>query len=105
MDYMVSLVAAAMSTTTVPENESLHLVALNLYPHVVLQRNLLRIYKRPGKDYLQLESRCTTQHGHLHYTYSDNHRMHLQLLGQHAHTTFLRASCGGYYYNQWGALR
>ena len=49
-------VAAAMSTTTVPENEPLHLVAVNLYPHVVLQRNLLHTYKRSGSDYLELEN-------------------------------------------------
>ena len=30
-----------MSTTVVPLNEQLHLAALNLYPEVVLQRNLL----------------------------------------------------------------
>ena len=56
MDYVVSLVAAAMSTATVPENESLRLVALNLYPHVVLQCNLLHTYKRSGSDYLEQEN-------------------------------------------------
>ena len=55
-NYMVSLVAAAMSTTTIPVNESLHLVAMNLYPHVVLQRNLLHTYKRSGGGYLELEN-------------------------------------------------
>ena len=37
LTYAVSLVAAAMSTTTVPVSEPLHLVAVNIYPHVVLQ--------------------------------------------------------------------
>ena len=37
LNYAVSLVATAMSTTIVPLSEPLHLVALNIYP-VVLQR-------------------------------------------------------------------
>ena len=45
-----------MSTTVVPLNEQLHLVALNLYPEVVLQRNLLHYYKRDGSSYLELEN-------------------------------------------------
>ena len=45
-----------MSTTVVPVNEQLHLVALNLYVKVVLQRNLLHYYKRDGSRYLELEN-------------------------------------------------
>ena len=56
LNYAVSLVAAAMSTTTVPVNEPLHLVAVNIYPDVVLQRNLQHTYKRSGSNYLELEN-------------------------------------------------
>ena len=56
LNYALSLVANSMSTTVVPLNEQLHLVALNLYPEVVLQRNLLHYYKRDGSTYLELES-------------------------------------------------
>ena len=45
-----------MSTTTVPVNEPLHLVAVNIYPDVVLQRNLLHTYKRSGSNYIELEN-------------------------------------------------
>ena len=37
LNYTVSLVATAMSTTTIPLNEPLRLAALNIYPEVVLQ--------------------------------------------------------------------
>ena len=43
-------------TTVVPLNEQFHLVVLNLYPEVVLQRNLLHYYKREGSTYLELEN-------------------------------------------------
>ena len=52
LNYATSLVATAMSTTTVPINESLYLVALNTYPEAVLQRNLLHTYRRSGSNYL-----------------------------------------------------
>ena len=38
LNYVLSLVSNSMSTTVVPVNERLHLVALNLYVDVVLQR-------------------------------------------------------------------
>ena len=56
LNYVLSLVSSSMSTTVVPLNEQLHLVALNLYPEVVLQRNLLHYYKRDGSTYLELEN-------------------------------------------------
>ena len=56
LNYAVSLVSAAMSTTNVPLNEGLRLVAVNLYPEVVLQRNLLHTYKRSWSNYLELEN-------------------------------------------------
>ena len=45
-----------MSTTVVPVNERLHLLALNVYPETVLQRNLLHYYKRDGSDHMELEN-------------------------------------------------
>ena len=45
-----------MSTTVVPVNERLHLWGLNLYPEIVLQRNLLHYYKRDGTDCMELEN-------------------------------------------------
>ena len=51
LNYILSLVSNSMSTTVVPLNEQLHLVALNLYPEVVLQRNLFHYYKRDGSTY------------------------------------------------------
>ena len=56
LNYVVSLVAGAMSTTTVPVNEPLHIFAVNLYPEVVLQRNLTHYYRRAGSNYLELEN-------------------------------------------------
>ena len=52
LNYVVSLVAGAMSTTVVPVNEPLHLIAVNLYPDVVLQRNFMHYYRRAGSNYL-----------------------------------------------------
>ena len=56
LNYVPSLVAGATSTTVVPVNEPLHLIAVNLYPEVVLQRNLTHYYKRGGPNYLELEN-------------------------------------------------
>ena len=56
LNYAVSWVAPVMSTTRVPINEPLHLIALNIYPEVVLQRNLLHTYKRSGSNYSELEN-------------------------------------------------
>ena len=56
LNYAVSLVAAAMSTTTVPVSEPLHLVAVNIYPEVVLQRNQVHTHKRSGSNYIELEN-------------------------------------------------
>ena len=56
LNYIVNLVAGAMSTTTVPINEPLHLIAVNLYLEVVLQRNLMHYYRRAGTNYLELEN-------------------------------------------------
>ena len=57
LNYVLSLVSNSMSTTTVAQvNKRLHLVAANLYVEVVLQRNLLRYYKRDGSNYLELEN-------------------------------------------------
>ena len=56
LNYVLSLVANSMSTTVAPLNEQLHLIALNLYPEVVLQRNLMHYYKRDGTSYLELEN-------------------------------------------------
>ena len=91
LNYAVSLVATAMSTTTVPLNEPLHLVALNIYPEVVLQRNLLHTYRRSGSNYLELENtqRLTTQHEWVHYSYGDHHRVQLQLHCADVDTTLL----------------
>ena len=36
LNYAVNFVSAAMSTTMVPVNEPLHLVVVNIHPHVVL---------------------------------------------------------------------
>ena len=57
LNYILSLVSNSMSTTVVPVNEQLHLVALNLYTEVALQRNLLHYYKGDGSNYLELENR------------------------------------------------
>ena len=44
-----------MSTTIVPVNERLHLIAVNLYPKTTVERNLLHYYRRDGTDYVELE--------------------------------------------------
>ena len=56
LNYVLSMIANSMSTTVAPLNEQLHLVALNLFPEVALQRNLLHYYKRDGSNYLELEN-------------------------------------------------
>ena len=56
LNYVLSLVANSMSTKVAPLNEPLHLIALNLYPEAVLQRNLMHYYKRDGASYLELEN-------------------------------------------------
>ena len=56
LNYAESLVSAAMSTTTVPVNQPLHMVAVNIYPHVVLQPNVLHVYQRSGSNYKELEN-------------------------------------------------
>ena len=56
LNYVLSMVNNSMSTTVVPVNERLHLLELNLYPEIVLQRNLLHYYKQDGTDYMELEN-------------------------------------------------
>ena len=60
LNYVLSMVNNSMSTTVVPVNERLHLVAVNLYPEIVLGRNLLHYYKRDGADYMELEKHSDT---------------------------------------------
>ena len=49
-----------MSTTIVPVNERLHLIALNLYPKTTVERNLMHYYLRDGSDYMELENHSNT---------------------------------------------
>ena len=49
-----------MSTTIVPTNERLHLIAVNIYPKTTVERNLLHYYLRDGSDYMELENHSNT---------------------------------------------
>ena len=41
LNYVIAMVNNSMSTTIVPVNERLHLIAVNLYPKTTVERNLL----------------------------------------------------------------
>ena len=60
LNYVIALVNNSMSTTIVPVNERLHLIALNLYPKTTVERNLTHYYLRDGSDYMELENHSNT---------------------------------------------
>ena len=56
LNYVLSMINNSKSTTIVPVNERLHLIAVNLYPKTTVERNLLHYYQRDGTDYMELEN-------------------------------------------------
>ena len=60
LNYVIAMINNSMSTTIVPVNERLHLIALNLYPKTTVERNLMHYYQREGSDYKELENHSNT---------------------------------------------
>ena len=60
LNYVIAMVNNSMSTTIVPTNERLHLMAVNLYPKTTVECNLTHYYLRDGTDYMELENHSNT---------------------------------------------
>ena len=60
LNYVIAMINNSMSTTIVPVNERLHLIALNLFPKTTVERNLMHYYQREGSDYKELENHSNT---------------------------------------------
>ena len=95
LNYLLSMVNNSMSTTVVPVNERLHLIAVNLYPELVLGRNLLHYYKRDGSDYMELENLSDTLRDMTKFTTSTviisglTYDYIIQMMTPHFHTYHL----------------
>ena len=61
LNYVIAMINNSMSTTIVPVNERLHLIALNLFPKTTVERNLMHYYQREGSDYKELENHSNTR--------------------------------------------
>ena len=60
LNYVIAMINNSMSTTIVPVNERLHLIAINLFPKTTVERNLMHYYQREGSDYKELENHSNT---------------------------------------------
>ena len=96
-----------MSTTVVPLNEQLHLVALNLYPEVVLQEELAPVLQARWITYLELENHSDALRDMNKFTTPTviisgcTYNYIVQVLTPH----FYEKPLGGYYSGQWARLR